>query len=119
MRPRHPTVAVHEHENAGEGEHTEHDGRDPLHRMGIVRRLLLVDAEQRDHEEEQHDDRARVHDDLDRGDERRVLLEVQDGDADQREQQEQRRVHRVAARDDAERADDHGGGTDEKYDGFH
>ncbi len=51
VRPRHPAVAVHEHENAGEGEHTEHDGRDPLHRMGVVGRLLLIDPEQRDHEE--------------------------------------------------------------------
>ena len=40
--------------------------------LGSSKRLVLVDAEQRDHEHEQHDDRARVHDDLDRGDERGV-----------------------------------------------
>ena len=110
---------MYEHENAGECQHAQHDGRHSLHRMGVVGRFLLVDPEQRDHEEEQHDDRARVHDDLDRGDERGVLLEVEHRDADQREQQEQRGVHRVATRDDAERADDDRGRADEEDDGFH
>ena len=39
--------------------------------IGSCERLVLVDAEQHDHEQEQHDDRARVDDDLHRGDELR------------------------------------------------
>ena len=82
------------------------DGEDALADERLVGEVVLaVDAEQHDHEQDQHDDGARVDDDLHGGEELGVLVEEQHGDAEQRRDQAQRRVHRVAREHDAERAD--------------
>src|SRR5436853_554651 len=72
-----PAVPVHEHEDSGERERAEHDRGDPLDRVRVVADLVLVDAQQRDDEQEEHHDRAGVDDDLDGSDERGMLLEIQ------------------------------------------
>ena len=78
-----------------------------------------VDAEQHDHEQEQHDDRAGVDDHLHGGEEVGLEGDEVHGDAEQREDQRQRRVHGVVAGDHADRADEHhrrGGDEDEQLD---
>ncbi len=55
-----------------------------------------VDAEQHDHEQEQHHDRAGVDDDLHREQERRVQQQVHHREAEEVHHEEQRRVHGVA-----------------------
>ena len=58
--------------------------------------LGVVDAEQHDHEQEQHDDRAGVDDDLHGGQEVGLLRDEEHGDAEQGEHEAERGVHRVA-----------------------
>ena len=53
----------------------------PLAPQPLDQGLLAVDAEQHDHEQEQHHDRARVHDDLHGEQERRAQDQVEHGDA--------------------------------------
>ena len=65
----------------------------------IAQVLGLVDTEQHDHEQEQHDDRAGVDDHLHGGEEVRLLRDEQHGDAEQGEHEAERGVHRVAADD--------------------
>ena len=65
-----------------------HRGERPLDRDRLDREVdRLVDAEQHDHEQEQHDDRAGVHDHLHRGEEVGLHRDELDGDAEQREHQ--------------------------------
>ena len=76
--------------------------------------LGLVDAEQHDDEQEQHHDRAGVHDHLHRGQELCLLRDVHHGDPEQREDQAERGMNRVRARDHPDRpGQDHQAGTDE------
>ena len=72
--------------------------------------LGLVDAEQHDDEQEQHDDRAGIDDDLHSGQELGLLGHVHHGDAEQCEDEAQRGVNRMRARDDPDRpGQDHQG----------
>ena len=66
-------VVAGEEQDLGEHDHAERDRGRPLEADRVVERLLAVDAEQHDHEQEEHDDRAGVDDDLHRGEELRVL----------------------------------------------
>ena len=59
-----------EDDQPGEAEPQDH-GRDPLPAQDFDQRVGRVDADQHDDEEEQHHDRAGVHDDLDHAEERR------------------------------------------------
>ncbi len=66
--------------------------------IGSIRRSSTrVDAEQHDHEQEQHDDRPGVDDHLHGGEEVRLLGDEVHGDAEQREHEAERGVHRMAA----------------------
>jgi hypothetical protein len=112
-------VAPGQHDHLHEQQRAEDDRRGSLEADGVVEGFVLVDAEQRDDEQEQHDDRARVDDDLDDGDELRVLLEEEHGHRDQRQQQEQRVVHRVAREHHTEGADERERGTDHEDDRVH
>ena len=82
--------------------------------MRILERLLAVDAEQHDHEQEQHDDRAGVDDHLHRREQVRLLLDEEDRHAHQRDDEQQRRVHRVARQHHAQRAGERQRGEDEE-----
>ena len=69
-----------------------------LDRERLDRQVVgLVDAEQHDHEQEQHDDRAGVDDHLHGGEEVGLEGDEVDGDAEQREHERERGVHRVAS----------------------
>jgi len=78
----------------------------PRERLGLEV-VELVDAEQHDHEEEQHDDRAGVDDDLHRGEEVGVFRHEEHGDAEQRHDQAERGVHRAARDHHADGAAEH------------
>ena len=78
----------------GEDRRADDGGRRPLAAERLGRQVFrLVDAEQHDHEEEEHDDGAGVDDDLHGGEEVGLLGDEQHGDAEQRHHQRQRRVH--------------------------
>ena len=66
-----------------------------------------VDADQHQHEQEEHQDRAGVDDDLHREEERRVEHGVQHRQADHHDGQQQRGVHGLADEEDAERGEHH------------
>ena len=83
-------------------------GQDALADERLLAQVLLaVDAEQHDHEQDQHDDGAGVDDDLHGGEELGVLLEEQHRHAEQRRHQAERRVDRVARDHDPDRAGQH------------
>ena len=88
------------------------DRRDALAAHGLDQRVGGVDADEHQHEQEQHHDRAGVDDDLHDAEERRVLGDVEHRQRDHRHRQEHRRVHRLAARHHAERADHRDGAED-------
>ena len=71
-----------------------------------------VDADQHHHEEEQHQDRAGVDDDLHREQERRVQHGVEERQADHHHGEQQRGVHGLADEQDAERGGHHDRGED-------
>ena len=80
----------------------------PLDRQRFDLEVLgPVDAEQHDHEQEQHDDRPGVDDHLHGGEEVRLHGDEVHGDAEQREHEAERGVHRAAAHDDADRPGEH------------
>ena len=82
-----------------QAEHARADdpGGDALAAERLDREVLgPVDAEQHQHEQEQHDDGAGVDDHLHGGQEVGLLGHEQHGDAEQRGHERQGRVHRVA-----------------------
>ena len=80
-------------------------------RQGLLGQVLLaVDAEEHDHEEEQHHDGAGVDDDLHGGQEVGLLLDEEHGHPEQRHDQHQRGVHGVAGDHHADGAGEHDGG---------
>ena len=83
------------------------DRQHPLAADRLDHRVGGVDADQHQHEEEQHQDRAGVDDDLHREEERRVEGGVQHGQADHHHGQQQRGVHGLADEQDAERGEHH------------
>ncbi len=92
----------------------------PLPHQGVGAQVFgLVDAEQHDHEQEQHDDGAGVDDDLHRGQEVGLERDEQDGHAEQREHQAQGAAHRVLAEDDAEGAAQDEQGREGEDEGLH
>ena len=73
-----------------------HGGERALDRDRVDAQVLgLVDAEQHDHEQEQHDDRAGVDDHLHGGEEVGLHRHEVHGDPEQRQHEAQRGVHRV------------------------
>jgi hypothetical protein len=76
---------------------------EPLTAQHLDHRVGRVPADQHQHEQEQHHDRAGVDDDLHEAEERRLLDHVGHTEREHRQHQEQRRVHRVAREDHAER----------------
>ena len=114
MRP----LAAGEKEQLHEGEDPEDDRDQPLAGERVAfEGLATVDAEKHDHEQEQNDDRARVHDDLHRGQELRVLLDEEHRDAEKRHHEHERRMDGVARQDDPERPDDADDRRDRERDG--
>ena len=89
-------------DHLGERDDPERDRRRALEVERLAQRLLAVDAEQHDHEEEEDHDRARVDDHLHGGDELRALEDEQHRDREERQHEAERGVHRVAAQDHAE-----------------
>src|SRR5258708_3641297 len=75
----------------------------------------MLQVEQHDHEEEEHHDRARVNDDLQRGQEGRLEKDVHHSQREEARHQRQRAYHRVAV-DHHQRREDHGHGGEEKED---
>ena len=71
-------------EQDGEAE-TEQDRRDPLAAQRLDDRVGRVPADQHQHEQEQHHDRAGVHDDLHEPDERAGLQDVEDTERQHRQ----------------------------------
>src|SRR5688572_5279640 len=68
--------------------------------------VIMTEVEQHDDEEEQHHDRARIDDDLDRRNEVRAEQHVDCREAEEREHQEQQARDRVVAHDHAHAAAD-------------
>ena len=85
--------------------------------IGSVAQVLgLVDAEQHDHEQEQHDDGAGVDDDLHGGEEVGLHRDEVHGDAEQRQHEAERGVHRVRVQHDPERPAEHHPRRDHEHD---
>src|SRR5437764_882939 len=74
----------------------EHDRGGTLPAQRLDQRVRGVPADQHQDEQEQHDDRAGVHDDLHHADERTGLQDVEDAEREHRQDQEQRGVYGVA-----------------------
>ena len=70
-----------EEEQLGEHDRAERDRDRALEAQRLGQRLAPVDAEQHDHEDEEHDDRAGVDDHLHGRDELRVLEQEEHRDA--------------------------------------
>ena len=101
-----PVRARHQGDESADGDHDADRGEGALADERFeVDVLSAIDAEEHDHEQEEHDDGAGVDDDLHRGEEVGRLRDEGDGDADQRHDQAQRGVHGVLHRDDTDRAD--------------
>jgi len=84
----------------------------------LTARVRGVPADQHQHEQEQHHDRAGVDDDLHEAQERRLLHQVQHAQAEHGEHQEQRRVHGVPGEDHAEPAAERHRAEDPERDGL-
>jgi hypothetical protein len=97
-------------EQRGDGDGHGRDHADPVgggtERAAGAHRLLL-EVEQHDHEQEEHHDGARVHDDLDGREEVGLERDEDDGEREQRADERQGCVHRLAQQHHAERADHH------------
>ena len=90
------------------GEDDPEDARgESLAADGLDQRVRRVDADEHQHEQEQHQDCTGVDDDLHREQERRVLRGVQDREAHHHDGEQQGRVHGLAYDDHADRAHDH------------
>ena len=103
-------------EKRGDEHQAQHQAQDGRHRALAADRLHHrvggVDADQHQHEEEQHQDGAGVDDDLHGEEERRVQDGVQHGEADHHDGEQQRGVHGLADEQDAERGHHHDRGED-------
>ncbi len=100
-------------EQAGEPQDDEDHGEGTLPPQGLLGNVLLaVDAQEHDHEQEQHDDGAGVHDDLDGRQEVGLLLDEEHGHAEQRHHEHQGGVDGVAGHHDADGAGEHDGRGD-------
>ena len=88
------------------------DRQHPLAADRLDDRVGGVDADEHQHEEEEHQDGAGVDDDLHREEERRVQRGVEDRQADHHHGQQQRGVHGLADEQDAERGEHHDRGED-------
>src|ERR1041384_2830413 len=75
-------------------------------RPSDIRRSRATQVEQHDHEQEQHHDRAGVHQDLEHGDELRVEQYEEGGQREQRDDEPERAGDGVPARDAEQRARD-------------
>ena len=80
-------------------------GRDAVALEGLDDRVLRVDADQHDHEQEEHQDGAGVDDDLHHEQERGVLRRVQHGDGDHHAGHGDGRVDRLAREEESEGAE--------------
>ena len=99
-----PLVAG-EEQHLGEQDRRRARSRPAAGTERVVQRVGAVDAEQHDHEQEQHDDRAGVDDDLHRREQvRRRCWRKNTATLTSVTTSDQRRVHRVAREHDAERA---------------
>ena len=83
------------------------DGEHPLATDRLDDRVGGIDADQHHDEEEQHQDRAGVDDDLHREQERRVEGGVEEREADHHHGQQERGVDGLADEQDAEGRDHH------------
>ncbi|MBP2476076.1 hypothetical protein JOF53_004948 [Crossiella equi] len=81
---------------------TGEGGGQALTAQHLDHRVRAVPADQHQHEQEQHHDRAGVDDDLHHAEERRLLHQVQHAEAEHGEHQPQRGVHRVAGEEHAQ-----------------
>ena len=80
----------------------------PLDRQRLDAQVLRpADAEQHDHEHDQHDDRPGVDDHLHDGEEVRLHRHEVHRDAEQRQHEAERRVDSLVEHDDADRSGDH------------
>ena len=95
-----------DHERHAEDQSAQ-DREQPLASDRLDHRVGGVDADQHQHEEEQHQDRAGVDDDLHREEERRLQGGVQDRQRDHHDGQQQRGVHGLAHEQDPERGQHH------------
>ena len=105
--PREPIAACADADDEQHGERRYRRGRpQPLAPDGLHQRIGRVDADQHEHEEEQHHDRAGVDDDLHEGEERRALHGVHDRQREHHDREQQRAVHGLPHEDHAERGGD-------------
>ena len=99
-------LAQPDHQDRAEQQATE-GGEHALAADRLDDRVGRVHADQHQHEEEQHQDRAGVDDDLHGEEERRVERGVEHREADHHDGQQQRGVHGLAHEQDAERGQHH------------
>src|SRR5260370_40198792 len=87
-------------------EQRSRDRAEKLEREMAGRYGCDLKIQQPDYEQEEHHDRAGVHDDLQEADDHSVLANKQNGDRQQRRDQGKQRMYRVALDDHAERRND-------------
>src|SRR5581483_6231319 len=116
LGPRRPHGRVDEPEELGQPEHPDQQGDRALGLQHVDDPLARPPhTEQHDHEQEQHDDGAGVHDHLNGEQELCGLLDEQHGHAEQRLDEEQRGVDGVAGGHDAEAAGQHDDRRDDEH----
>ena len=99
-------------QESGQERHADADGQRPLGAERFVEDILLVDAEQHDHEQEKDDDGPGVDDHLHGGQEVGALEDEEDRHREQRQHQRQGGVDGFAGHDHPARPGEGGEGED-------